>query len=318
VTVTQADAGIKIDGLTKRFRSHPVVEQLSFSVRPGRVTGFLGPNGAGKTTTLRMLLGLVTPTAGVALIGGRAYRELPSPGRTVGALLEATGFHPGRSGRDHLRTYAPAAGVDEARVEQVLDRVGLTDAAGQHVRGYSMGMRQRLGVAAAVLADPPVLICDEPTNGLDPDGIRWLRELLRERAARGHTVLVSSHLLAEMRQLVEQVVILDHGRAVYDGDVTGGGAGTVRVGSADDPALAAAISAADRPEVTVGAADGGGLLVHGLSTEQVGRVALRAGVALTQLVRDTDDLERLFFDLTDDVGSEPPAGVPATASAVAR
>ncbi len=314
----QADEGIRIDGLTKRFGSRQVVEKLSFTVRPGRVTGFLGPNGAGKTTTLRMLLGLVTPTAGVALIGGRAYRELPSPGRTVGALLEATGFHPGRSGRDHLRTYAPAAGVDERRIEHVLDRVGLSEAAGKNVRGYSMGMRQRLGVAAAVLADPPVLICDEPTNGLDPEGIRWLRGLLRERAARGHTVLVSSHLLDEMRQLVEQVVILDHGRAVYDGDVTGGGAGTVRVGSADDPALAAAISAADRPAVTVGAADGGGLLVHGLSTEQVGRVALRAGVALTQLFRDTDDLERLFFDLTDGTGGQPPAGVAATAPAVAR
>lgn len=309
--------GITLDGLTKRFGPRRVVDQLTFSVRPGRVTGFLGPNGAGKTTTLRMLLGLVTPTAGEALIDGHRYGELAAPGRTVGALLEATGFHPGRTGRDHLRTYAPAAGVGDRRVDELLEQVGLGAAAAQRVRGYSLGMRQRLGVAAAVLADPPVLVCDEPTNGLDPDGIRWLRGLLRERAARGHTVLVSSHLLAEMQQLVEHVVILNQGRAVYDGPATGAGTGTVRVRSADDTALATALAATGDPHVRIDPSGDRGLLVHGMRPDDVGRTALRAGIALTHLVGETSDLERLFFDLTEN-GDGPPSADTTQQTAVAR
>jgi ABC-2 type transport system ATP-binding protein len=253
------------------------------------------------------------------------------PPRRVGALLEANGFHPDRSGRDHLRTYAAATGVPETRIDQVLDEVGLGQAARQHVRGYSLGMRQRLGIASALLPDPPVLICDEPTNGLDPEGIRWLRALLRERAERGHTVLVSSHLLAEMQQTVDSVVIVDHGRLVYEGplEAAGGGA-AVRVTCVDAPALYAALAAEAFGTGGTGTGSGGGtgrdtgrdtgtgtgrvliepagpgaLLVRDVTAEQVGRIALRAGIALTQLVTEADNLEQLFFSLTETATPAP-------------
>ncbi|TAM83719.1 MAG: ABC transporter ATP-binding protein [Jatrophihabitans sp.] len=302
---------ITVRDLSKRFGRRRVVDGLSFTVRPGRVTGFLGPNGAGKTTTLRMLLGLVTPTQGSALIGGRRYPDLDSPGRAVGALLEANGFHPGRSGRDHLRTYAGAAGVPDTRVDEVLERVGLAPAARQHVRGYSLGMRQRLGIAAALLADPPVLVCDEPTNGLDPEGIRWLRGLLRERAARGHAVLVSSHLLAEMQQIVDTVVIVDHGRLVYDGEVGAVDSARVRVASLDAAGLRAAVAARAGETATIEHGGDDTLIVSGVGAEQIGRIALSAGIVITQLVTETDDLEALFFRLTE---SGPP-GEPEPAAA---
>ena len=205
---------IQAHGLTKRFGSVRAVDDLSFSVERGSVTGFLGPNGAGKTTTLRMLLGLVTPHAGTATIDGRAYVDLSEPLHQVGAVLEASSFHPGRTARNHLRIQALAAAVDPSRIDEVLALVDLTRAAGQRIGGFSLGMRQRLGLATALLADPDILILDEPANGLDPEGVRWLRRLLRGFAAEGGTVLMSSHMLAEAAQTVDSVVIVDHGRLV--------------------------------------------------------------------------------------------------------
>ena len=220
------NADITVDGLTKRYGAVTAVNGLSFSVKPGVITGFLGPNGAGKTTTLRMLLGLVTPTAGQALIGGRRYADLAAPRSVVGAVLETTGFHPGRTGRDHLRVLAVSAGLRPERVTDVLDRVGLTEAAGRRVRGYSLGMRQRLGLAAALLGDPRVLILDEPGNGLDPAGMAELRDLLRSLAADGRTVLMSSHVLSEVAQTVDRVVIIAGGTLRHAGplgSLTGSG-----------------------------------------------------------------------------------------------
>jgi ABC-2 type transport system ATP-binding protein len=207
-------AVIAIEGLTKRFGEVVAVDGLSFEVDRGTVVGFLGPNGAGKTTTLRMLLGLVAPTAGSARIDGRRYRELSEPVRHVGALLEASSFHPGRSARDHLRVVTTAAGLPLSRADEVLDQVGLAGAARRRVGGFSLGMRQRLGLATALLGDPEVLILDEPANGLDPEGVHWLRGLLRHLADEGRTVLVSSHVLAEVAQTVDQVVIVARGRLV--------------------------------------------------------------------------------------------------------
>jgi ABC-2 type transport system ATP-binding protein len=207
-------AVIQAHGLTKRFGPVRAVNDLSFCVPDGSVTGFLGPNGAGKTTTLRMLLGLVAPDAGHATINGRTYRDLPEPLHQVGAVLEASGFHPGRTARSHLRIQAVAARVDPSRADEVLDLVQLADAADRRIGGFSLGMRQRLGLATALLADPEILILDEPANGLDPEGVRWLRDLLRGFAAEGGTVLLSSHMLAEAAQTVDSVVIVDRGRLV--------------------------------------------------------------------------------------------------------
>ena len=213
--------GIAVRGLTKRFGAVTAVRDLTFDVPAGAVTGFLGPNGAGKSTTLRMVLGLVRPTSGEALVGGRRFADLPQPRRTVGAVLEATGFHPGRRGRDHLRVVARSAGLPARRVEEVLERVGLTDAAHRRVRGYSLGMRQRLGLAAALLGDPQVLVLDEPGNGLDPAGTAWLRALLRGLAAEGRTVVYSSHILSEVAQTVDHLVVVNAGRLGYAGPLTG-------------------------------------------------------------------------------------------------
>ena len=221
-------ATIQIRGLVKRFGPVTAVDDLSFDVQPGTVTGFLGPNGAGKTTTLRILLGLVAPDAGTATINGFPYRQLPEPLHQAGAVLEASSFHPGRTARAHLRIQALAAKADPSRIEDVLDLVGLAGAANRRIGGFSLGMRQRLGLATALLADPELLILDEPAGGLDPEGIRWLRGLLRGFAAEGGTVLVSSHLLAEAAQTVDDVVIVDQGRLVAQGPVAGltvGGAG---------------------------------------------------------------------------------------------
>jgi ABC-2 type transport system ATP-binding protein len=212
---------IEIRGLTKRFGPVLAVDQLSFEVGSGSVVGFLGRNGAGKTTTLRTLLGLVRPDAGTATINGRAYRDLPEPLHQVGAVLEAASFHPGRTARNHLRVQAMAAGVDPSRIDGVLDLVGLRGDADRRVGGFSLGMRQRLGLATALLPEPGLLILDEPANGLDPDGVHWLRDLLRGLAADGATVLVSSHILAEVAQTVDSVVILDHGRLVAQSSLAG-------------------------------------------------------------------------------------------------
>jgi ABC-2 type transport system ATP-binding protein len=211
------NGGISVEGLTKRYGSVTAVDRLAFEAGPGLVTGFLGPNGAGKTTTLRMLLGLVVPTAGRALIDGRRYADLDEPRRAVGAVLEATGFHPGRSGRDHLRVLAQAGGIPRARVAEVLDLAGLAEAADRRMHGYSLGMRQRLGLAAALLGDPRVLILDEPGNGLDPAGMAELRDLLRGLADDGRTVLMSSHVLSEVAQTVDRVVIIAGGTLRYAG-----------------------------------------------------------------------------------------------------
>ena len=210
---------IVVSGLTKTFGPVQAVDGLSFVVEPGTVTGFLGPNGAGKTTTLRMLVGLIAPDAGTATIGGRQYSDLPAPGDTVGAALETTGFHPARTGRNHLRVYCTVNGYPPRRADEVLDLVGLTDAATRPVKGYSLGMRQRLTLATALLGDPPVVVLDEPVNGLDPEGIVWIRGLLRDLADQGRTVFVSSHLLWEAQQLVEHVVIINRGRLVAQGDL---------------------------------------------------------------------------------------------------
>ena len=208
---------IAVQGLGKNFGRVPAVRDLTFDVPTGRVTGFLGPNGAGKTTTLRMVLGLVRPSTGVALIGGRRYDQLTRPRRAVGAVLEASGFHPGRRGRDHLRVVARDEGLPVRRVDEVLDLVGLTEAAGRRVKGYSLGMRQRLGLATALLGDPRVLVLDEPGNGLDPAGLAWLRGFLRDLAGEGRTVVVSSHVLSEVAQTVDHVVVVHRGRLRYDG-----------------------------------------------------------------------------------------------------
>ena len=216
-----SDGQIVVSGLTKQYKKLRAVDNLSFVVEPGRVTGFLGPNGAGKTTTLRMVLNLVTPTAGTATIGGRRYADLPHPRRVVGALLDSIGFHPGRTARGHLRISALASGLPTARAGAVLEQVGLTEAADRRIRGFSMGMRQRLGLATALLGDPEVLVLDEPGNGLDPAGMAWLRGLLRSLAADGRTVVISSHVLAEVAQTVDRVVIVNEGVLRYAGSLAG-------------------------------------------------------------------------------------------------
>lgn len=219
---------IALEGLTKRFGAVTAVDDVSLQIRPGSVTAFLGPNGAGKTTTMRAILGLVAPTSGRALVGGRPYAGLPQPRREVGAVLGPDGAHPGRTGRDHLRVITTSAGLDRARVDEVLDLVELTEAADRRVGGYSLGMRQRLGLAAALLGDPAVLIADEPANGLDPEGIAWLRGFLRQAADDGRTVLVSSHLLAEVARTADRIVIVSEGRLRFDGGLAelAGPAGT--------------------------------------------------------------------------------------------
>jgi len=294
-----ADGGrIEITDLTKRFGDFVAVDNLSFSVAPGRVTGFLGPNGAGKTTTLRILLGLVKPTAGTATIGGVSYAGISTPLTTVGSALEATNFHPGRSGRDHLRVLAATAGIPDSRVDEMLELVGIPAAARQRAGGYSMGMRQRLGLAAAMLGDPQVLILDEPANGLDPEGIRWLRGFLRSLAAQGRTILVSSHMLQEVEQTVDDVVIISNGRLVRAGTIESlHGPVTALVRTSDPGRLAGALRVAD--VTSTPGADGNSLSVQTDDLRLIGDVALRAGLPIWQLQPQASDLEELFFALTE-------------------
>jgi ABC-2 type transport system ATP-binding protein len=287
---------IEVLGLTKRYGEHRAVDGLSFTAQAGQVTGFVGPNGAGKTTTFRCLLGLAEPTAGAALIDGHPYRELAQPRRQVGAVLESTGLHPGRSGRNHLRVLARAAGIDPARIEGLLDLVGLQSAADRRVGGYSLGMRQRLGLAAALLGDPPTIVLDEPVNGLDPAGVAWMRRLLRAWADEGRTGLVSSHLLTELAQVADRVVVIRDGRLVAETDVTSlAGAVTVRVDRPD--AMLAALHAAG---VAHELRADGAISVPGCEPAEVGRIAADASVAVTELARSTmgDSLEALFFTAT--------------------
>lgn len=295
--MTVPAARVEVQGLTKRFGSFTAVDDLSFTVEPGTVTGFLGPNGAGKTTTLRMLLDLVRPSAGTATIGGVPYHRLSDPLGTVGAALEATGFHPGRSGRDHLRVLAAASGIPDHRVDELLELTGIPAFARARAGTYSMGMRQRLGLAAALLGDPRVLLLDEPGNGLDPEGIRWLRGFLRHLADQGKTVLISSHLLAEVEQTADSVVIIANGRLVREGSVaelTGGDGSLVR--TADPARLAEALA---RAGVDAVPQPDGSLLAATSDLRLIGDVALTAGVPVWELRAKTADLEELFFQLTD-------------------
>jgi ABC-2 type transport system ATP-binding protein len=288
-----------VSNLTKQFGTVRAVDNLSFTVEPGTITGFLGPNGAGKTTTLRMLLGLVSPTAGQATIGGQRYVDLPDPLGAVGAALEASSFHKARTGRNHLRILCAAAGLPAQRADEVLDVVGMLPAAGRAVRGYSMGMRQRLGLAQALLGDPQVLILDEPANGLDPAGINWLRGFLRSLAAAGKTVLVSSHLLNEVEHTVDHVVIIAAGKSVRQGRVSELKAEAqtgVRVRTPDADRLVKALG--DAPVRPGG--EPGLLLVEQVPAAEIGRAALAAGVELHELTPIQSDLEALFLALTSE------------------
>lgn len=286
------------DGVTKRFGSVAAVENLDFTVEPGRVTGFLGPNGAGKTTTLRMLLGLVTATSGTATIGGKAYGALKNPMRVVGASLEAN-FHPGRSGRGHLDVTATAAGIPRDRVDAVLEQTGMTPYADRRVGGYSMGMRQRLGLATALLGDPGVLVLDEPINGLDPEGIRWIRSFLRALADEGRTILVSSHLLSEVQQTVDDVVVIAGGKLRYVGTLEALEGTTTATGSVVDAPDRAALTAALKKAGHQARVGPDGLAVD-VAPAEVGRIALAAGVALSALAASGAGLEDEFLALVAD------------------
>jgi ABC-2 type transport system ATP-binding protein len=302
---------IVVESLTKVFqRRIRAVDDLSFSVESGSVTGFLGPNGAGKTTTLRCILGLVHPTSGRATVGGLDYRAIPDPLRTVGAALESSGFHPARTGRNHLRVVCRAAGFPDRRADEVLSMVGLSDAARRKVRGYSLGMRQRLALATALLGDPRVLVLDEPANGLDPDGIRWLRGFFRYLADQGRTVLISSHQLNEVQETADRVVILHRGRLVRAGSIAELTAGTdaVTVRSPQAAAFAAALAA---ERVPVQRTDPGTLVLRGVPPEHVGHLAFVHGIELHELSRRRADLEELFFALTEQAAAAPlPTEVP--------
>ncbi len=293
----QIPGRIVVANLTKQFKRVRAVDNLSFTVEPGSVTGFLGPNGAGKTTTLRMLLGLISTTGGVATIGGRHYHDLAAPLRTVGAALEASSFHLARSGRNHLRILSAAAGIPEYRTDQVLQLVGMTPAANRKVKSYSMGMKQRLALAAALLGDPQVLLLDEPTNGLDPEGIRWMRGFLRGLAAQGRTILVSSHLLAEVSQTVDDVVIIAHGQSRRQGKVAeliAEAKQSVRVSTGNAEALLQVLgnqAAVRRTSATE-------LYIDNMSSKDVGKVAHQAGIELDELSTVHADLEEVFLQYT--------------------
>ncbi|GAA2449910.1 ABC transporter ATP-binding protein [Agromyces soli] len=286
---------IEVSGLGKRFGQVAAVDDLSFTVRPGVVTGFLGPNGAGKTTTLRMLLGLVRADSGTATFGGTPYAKLERPLETVGAALDAS-FHPGRTGRDHLRVYATAAGLPRQRIDAVLEQVGMSEYAGRRVGGYSLGMRQRLSLATALLGDPGVLVLDEPINGLDPEGIRWIRGFLQQLAADGRTVLISSHLLSEVQQSVDEVVIIARGKLMRTGTLASlelDRAPRTIVDSPDRPALAAALGAAG-----LAYAEGrNGFIVDEPEPGRVGHAAFVGGVELSELHRMKSELEDAFLAL---------------------
>jgi ABC-2 type transport system ATP-binding protein len=291
---------IVVSGLTKVYPKVTAVDDLSFTVEPGRVTGFLGPNGSGKTTTLRMTLNLVTPTRGHATIGGVRYADLPRPISTVGAVLEASSAHKGRTARNHLRVLCASVGLPAQRADEVLEMVGLTEAANRKFRGYSLGMKQRLGIAAAMVGNPEVLILDEPANGLDPEGIRWMRDFLHGLAMQGRTILVSSHLLSEMEQLADDVVIIAAGKLVTQGrldqvmssSVTASAA--VRVRTPQSEPLAEHLRG-QGATVTV---NGDTLTVTGVDSPTVGRAALAVQAELHELVAERPDLEAVFLELT--------------------
>ncbi|APU13600.1 MULTISPECIES: ABC transporter ATP-binding protein [Actinoalloteichus] len=303
---TSGEGSIEVTALTKRFGSVTAVSDLSFRVGPGMVTGFLGPNGAGKSTTMRMLLGLVRPDAGRALIGGRRYADLPRPTAAVGAVLDSAGLHPTRTGRDHLLLYCTMGGHPRARVSEVLDLLGIAEVADRPTRGYSTGMRQRLNLAVALLGDPHFLLLDEPGNGLDPAGASWLRGLLRELADDGRTILVSSHVLAEVAQLADRVVVIKSGRLVADAptaELTAGATQAILVRSPDAEDLARAVLARPTggpglPAVALMGPDQ--LRVEGMTTADLADLVAERGLRVHELTRQTEDLERVFLRLTAD------------------
>jgi ABC-2 type transport system ATP-binding protein len=287
---------IEVAGLRKRYRKATAVDGLSFRVADGRITGFLGPNGAGKTTTLRILLGLVRPTAGRATIEGKGYRELVDPIRRVGAVLEASNYHPKRSGRSHLRVLCTAAGLPWSRADELLEFVGIADAAGRAVGGYSLGMRQRLSVAGALLGDPQLLVLDEPANGLDPEGIRWLRDFLRSFAAGGKTVFISSHVLAEIEQIADEVVIIHRGRLVAHENVVelrAKAVGATRVRSPDADGLRQALA-----REGIDAQADGDRVSTSAPAARVGEIAAANGIVLHELTAEAPSLEEAFLELT--------------------
>jgi ABC-2 type transport system ATP-binding protein len=290
---------IEARGLTKRYGKTTAVDGLTFTVRPGVVTGFLGPNGSGKSTTMRMILGLDTPTAGSVTVGGRQYRNLAAPAREVGALLDAKAVHGGRSAYQHLLWVAQAAGIPRKRVGDLLDVVGLAKVASHQVKSFSLGMHQRLGIATALLGDPPVLLFDEPLNGLDPDGIHWIRGLVQDLAGEGRTVFVSSHLMNEMEETAEHVVVIGRGRLIADMPITEltqrSSRSHVRVVSPQQAELAEALRA---DGATVSTSDDGALIVTGLDAPRVGDIALARRIGLHELTPRRASLEAAFMDLT--------------------
>ena len=289
------DQALVVEHLTKRYGDDTVVDDLSFTVEPGRVTGFLGPNGSGKSTTMKMMLDLARPDRGTATIDGHRYRNLPNPARTVGAMIESDAFHPGRSGRNHLRILADATGIPRRRVNAALEEVGLTDAADRHVGAYSLGMRQRLGLAAALLGEPPVLVLDEPGNGLDPEGIRTLRDRLRAHAADGGTVLVSSHLLAEVEHLADDVIVIHQGRLVTHGALAELQQAASLVRTLDPRHLAGVLEQAG---ATTEAKGPDRLIVRDMPIDEIGERCFAAGVPLHELSPQAGSLEELFLNWT--------------------
>jgi ABC-2 type transport system ATP-binding protein len=290
---------IEVNRLTKRFGRVTAVDDLSFTVRPGQVTGFLGPNGAGKTTTMRIILGLDVPTSGTALVGGRRYQQIVRPLRQVGSLLDATAVHGGRTAFDHLLSVALSNGIGRSRVWQVLELTGMSAVAQQRIRGFSLGMKQRLGIAAALLGEPPVLMFDEPANGLDTDGVRWIRLLLRQLAADGHTILVSSHLMSEMALTADHLIIIGRGSLLADTPTDrltkSSTRADVLVRSPRITELAALLTASGAAVTTEG---GGGLAVTGLDTPAIADLAARHGIAIHELAPRQPSLEQAYLDLT--------------------
>jgi ABC-2 type transport system ATP-binding protein len=291
---------IKIDHLTKRYANTVAVDDLDFEVQPGVVTGFLGPNGSGKSTTMRIILGLDHPSKGRATINGKRYADLKAPLHEVGALLDAKAVHPGRTARNHLRALAASNQIKKSRVDEVLEFVGISSVANKKVGNFSLGMSQRLGIAGALIGDPGVLLFDEPVNGLDPEGIRWIRDFFRTLANEGRTVFVSSHLMSEMAVSADQIIVIGRGKLITSGsvdDLTKTAEGTVLVRGSDHAHLTSVLTA---QHAVVHDSNDNGLTVGGLTSDQIGQIAFDAGITLFELTPQRASLEEVFMDLTAD------------------